>query len=83
MSVVSWGEGTCRLIKFIKQWTGETDGGHPSQCSMKSVEFPASFFLSMDHFLGCIFPIHLNLLSTHHLHTPNAIHQCFFTGTTT
>lgn len=56
MSVVSWGEGTCRLIEFIKQWTGETDGGHPSQCSVKSVEFPAAFFLSMDHFLGCIFP---------------------------
>lgn len=70
MSVVSWGEGTCRLIEFIKQWTGETDGGDPSRCSVKSVEFPAAFFLSTDHFLGCIFPIHLNLLSSLVLSSP-------------
>lgn len=60
MSVVSRGKGTCRLIEFIKQWTGETDGGHPSRCSVKSVGLPVAVFLSMDHFLCCIFPICLN-----------------------
>lgn len=32
LSVLSRGGGEwhCRLIEFIKQWTGETDGGHSS-----------------------------------------------------
>lgn len=49
--------GGCRLIEFISQWTGETEGGYPSQHTRKLV---GVFFLSLDHFLGCIFSIRLN-----------------------